>query len=230
MLALDLRGHGMSGPLAAEGGSWTYDDLVSDVGVFVAHARELEPSLPLSIVGNSLFGHNALAWLGTNPETTVDAVAGLGVNLWSRRWTADAGRWRRKMLVKLALERLVPALPLLSPRQLGLGYVHEPGSYWASMLRWLANEAWDADDGTDYAALLETIEQRFLHVVSDADRLLAHPDDAMLFSAPLAHREVWRLGSRCREAAVAGLVPGHVEMASSPRCEPLWRHLAKWLK
>src|SRR5262245_9684351 len=63
-----FRGHGLSGPTGRRA-RHTYDELVSDVGVYLRHARALAPELPVVLVGNSLFGHAALAYLGAHADT-----------------------------------------------------------------------------------------------------------------------------------------------------------------
>ena len=226
VLALDLRGHGGSGPSVARGGSWSYDDLVADVGVYLRHARALAPELPIGLVGNSLFGHLTLAWLGLHPEAPVAAVVGFAVNIWNRRWDASSWRGAVKRALLSTSRPLAQGLGRLPVRRLGLGQVDEPLSYWRTML---ARDRWGSPAGVDYAVNLPRVQAPFLHVLSDGDRLMSHPDDALLFSASLPAREVLRLGKGCREPNLLGLRPGHVEMVASPRFEPLWRHTAGWL-
>jgi predicted alpha/beta hydrolase len=229
VLALDLRGHGASGPTAAEGASWSYDDLLGDVGLYVAHAAEVAPGLPIVLVGNSLFGHLALAWLGLHPDAPVAAVVGFAVNIWNRRWTPDRTRWWKKLAVIAASAPVTMALGRLPVRRLGLGTADEPLAYWRQMFDWVPHDRWTGSQG-DYAALMSRVKRPFLHVVSDGDRLLCHPDDALPFGAALGeHRRFLRLGARCDVPELRGLEPGHVEMVSSPRCEPLWRWTARWI-
>jgi predicted alpha/beta hydrolase len=229
VLVADLRGHGKSGPRAQEGGSWTYDDLVADVEVYLALARELEPGLPVALLGNSLFGHVALCHLGMHPDEPVAALVGFAINIWNERWTASRARWWLKRALVGASAPIVSRQGRLPARRLGLGSDDEPLAYWQSMLRWVPGNRWDADDGSDYAALLARVAPPALVVVSEGDRLLAQPDDALLFTAPL-EREVLRLGSACSAPRLRGMAPGHVEMVASPRMLPLWRHVASWVK
>src|SRR5262249_3183855 len=66
-LALDFRGHGDSGPSAARGGVWSYDDLVrEDIPALCHAARERWPNDRLTLVGHSLGGHAAIAAAGTS--------------------------------------------------------------------------------------------------------------------------------------------------------------------
>ena len=230
VLVPDLRGHGASGPGARAGGRWTYDDMVHDVGVYLELARSLAPSLPIVLVGNSLFGHLALSYLGMHPDAPVTAVVGFAVNIWNRRWTASGARWWTKRALIAASVPVVTRLGYLPARRLGLGSEDESLHYWRSMWRWVPGNRWDGDDGTDYAALMERVRARVLVVVSDGDRLLSHPDDALLFTQALGpRREVVRLGPRCAVETLRGLAPGHVEMVASPRCALLWQYVAHWI-
>jgi len=224
--ALDLRGHGDSGPTVARGGSWSYDDLVQDVGVYLRHAHVSAPQLPVALVGNSLFGHLSLAWLGLHPDAEVAALVGFAVNIWNRRWTATTRRdWVKRALIRTSLP-LVHKLGRVPVRSFGLGQVDEPLSYWRSMT---SQQSWGTPGGVDYSITLERVRQPFLHVLSDGDRLLSHPDDAQLFTSALRRREVLRLGAGCAEPTLRPLRPGHVEMVASPACQPLWRFVADWL-
>jgi predicted alpha/beta hydrolase len=232
VLVPDLRGHGLSGPGVLDGGHWTYDNLVHDVAVYVDHARALEPTLPLSLVGNSLFAHNALAWLGTNPDAPIHALVGFGMNIWNRRWTASAVGWRRKRMVSAVARLMVDGAGYFPARRLGMGTVDEPHGYWRSFDRWMAGDCWDADDGTDYAALMATVQTPLLHVLSDGDRHFSRPEDAILFTRAVPQREVLHL-TRATSSARLGLklsrMPSHVGMVADPRCRPLWQHVARWL-
>ncbi|MCC6525172.1 MAG: alpha/beta hydrolase [Polyangiaceae bacterium] len=233
-LVADLRGHGSSGPRADEGGRFDYDALVADTGCLVACARARAPGLPLFLVGNSLFGHTSLAWLGAHPDAPVAGVVGFGVCIWNGRFTASTARYWAKRALIAASAPVVRRLGRLPARRLGLGTVDEPAGYWQSTVTWLAEERWGAGvagrGGRDYAAGLARVRCPVLSVVSDGDRFLAHPDDAALFAAALPRHELLRLGRHARAPALRGLRPGHVAMVASPRSEPLWRHVAGWIE
>lgn len=230
VLVPDLRGHGRSGPTVADAGSWSYDELVRDVGCYVALARRLEPTAPLFLVGNSLFGHVSLAYLGLHPDEPVDGLVCFAVNIWNRRWTASWCRLWVKRAVVVASLPVVWLFGYLPCRHLHLGTTDEPSEYWRAMIDTALREQWASHDGHDYAAALGNIRCPLLHVLSDGDRLLAHPDDASRYTARFGgRREVIRLGDQCSIPALAGLRPGHVEMVSNPVCEPLWRHAAAWM-
>ena len=104
----------------------------------------------------------------------------------------------------------------------------EPAAYWRALTDAVRCGRWRADDGHDYGAHLGRVRPPLLQVVSDGDRLLAAPDDALAFTAEVPRREVLRLGKGCTVPALRGLAPGHVEMVAHPRCLPLWRHVARW--
>jgi predicted alpha/beta hydrolase len=230
VLVPDQRGHGRSGPTADQGGIWTYDQLVADVGRFIELGQVLEPDLPLFLLGNSLFGHLSLAYLGFTPGAPVSGVVAFSVNIWNRRWTTDPRRLARKIALVSASWPVVRLLGRLPCRRLRLGNVDEPADYWRSMYETTLGNRWGADDGRDYAAGLVNIRCPVLHVLSDGDRLLSHPDDALLYSAGLGpRRHVLRLGPQCDVPSLRGLAPGHVEMVSSPSCEPIWQHAASWM-
>ena len=231
-LVPDLRGHGASGPGVAEGGRWSYEQLVADTKLYVELATSLRPDLPLFVVGNSLFGHTSLAYVGQHPGTRVAGFVAFAVNIWTRRFSADPLRGAAKQVLGKLSGAVVDRLGYLPVTRLKLGTQDEPGAYWACMSRWVPRDRWDSDDGVDYGELLGQVARPFLHIVSDGDRLLCHPDDALLFSQALApYRQIVRLGDRCEQPSLRGITPapGHVEMVSHPRCEPLWRHAASWM-
>src|SRR5439155_4099847 len=71
--ALDVRGHGRSGPHPAEGADWTYDDVVfKDLPAAIWFVRSREAGLPLAVVGHSLTAHGVLALLGQRPELSAE--------------------------------------------------------------------------------------------------------------------------------------------------------------
>jgi predicted alpha/beta hydrolase len=227
VIVADLRGHGASGPVGRHA-RHSYEELVDDVGSYIAHARALRPELPLTLVGNSLFGHASLAHLGLHPEAPVARVVGFAVNIWNKRWTSSRTRWWKKQALVAASAVVTRSLGYLPVERLGLGTTDEPLAYWRSMLRWVPGDRWDGAEG-DYAALLGRVQAPLLAVVSDGDKLLCHPDDGALFVRALGRCELLRLGPGCAVPELRGLTPGHVEMVSHPRCEPLWRHVGRWI-
>jgi predicted alpha/beta hydrolase len=230
VLVPDLRGHGASGPHAADGGDWTYDDMIDDVGRYISLAQQLEPGVPIVLVGNSLFGHLSLAHVGAIDDAPVAALVGFAVNIWNARWNVGRHRWWLKRGL-IALSRpVVERLGYLPTKRIRLGSNDESRDYWRGMMRWVGSDTWTSHSGDCYAERLAKVERPFLHVLSHGDRLLCRPDDALLFSEALgAYREVLLLGDGNSPAALRGLRPGHVEMVSDPACLSLWRHVADWL-
>lgn len=235
VLVPDQRGHGASGPTARQGGRWTYDDLAADTATYVALAQDLAPGLPVVGIGHSLFGHTALAWLGQHPETPLAGLVALGANLWGPAWEPRltpqraAARAAKHAIFAAAavLARTVGYLPV---KAAAFGSADEPLEYWRTLERTLWEGRWVGADGTDYRAHLARVRCPVLQVLSDGDPFFANPDEALGFLAPLGpRREVLRLGRRCPDPRLAGLSPGHVSMATSPRCQPLWEVAADWL-
>lgn len=231
-LVVDLRGHGRSGLGASAGGSWTYEQLVDDTRSYLELAERLAPTQPIFMVGNSLFGHTSLAYVGQNLDAPVRGFVAFAVNIWTRRYSASPARQALKELLGVLSTGTARTLGYLPARAIGFGTQDEPQSYWNCMSRWISGERWDAADGTDYGASLSAIARPFLHVVSDGDRLLCHPDDAELFARDLGpYRTTWRLGDACQNRALTHLrpAPGHVEMVAHRRCEALWSEAASWI-
>lgn len=241
VLVPDLRGHGQSGPGPASGGSWSYEELVADTALYVELARGLEPELPLSLVGHSLFGHTSLAWLGSHPDAPVDSVVALASDMWGYAWAGGPGpetparRLERqgRFVIKNALIALssviVRSVGYLPLRRFRLGTVDEPREYWRIMERCLWFGGWRAHDGVDYLANLPSVSCPVLHVLSDGDRLAANPQDAWGFLAGLPRREVLRVGPHCHRPELRALAPGHVAMIADPACLPIWREIGRWI-
>lgn len=228
VLLPDLRGHGRSGPRAAEGGRWTYDDLVDDTAAYLDLAAMIDQSAPIALLGHSLFAHTSLAWLGQRPHAPVRAHVALAMDLWLRGCEPSARRRLLKRLTFGLTRELAARAAYLPVRRLRVGSDDEPAAYWLSMTRWLDADRWSAASGLDYRAGLPAIECPVLHVVSDGDRLLAHPSAAANFSAPLRRRELWRLGHSA-PPQLGRLAPDHMAMVTDPASRPLWRAVAAWL-
>lgn len=230
VLVPDLRGHGNSGPLPAEGGEWTYDDLVNDVGVYVELAQALEPDRPLALLGHSLFGHCALAWLGQHPDAPVRSVALLAVEVWNKQHEARLTRWWLKRLLYIVSLVIVGMRGYMPARALRLGSADEASAYWYQFNRMQQLNAWCSfDTRTDYAAGLERVVCPVLHVASEADWLYANPRSALQFTAPLPTREVVVCGRDDAPGALHRMRPDHMGMLTSPESQPLWRFVGRWL-
>lgn len=231
VLVPDQRGHGQSGPAAADGGRWTYDDLVNDTPVYLDLARRLEPGLPIVLVGHSLFGHTALAWLGRHAGeigAEVAAVVALAVNMWCPSLEPSAGRRALKRLTSAIGAGIARAAGRFPARRLGVGSADEALGYWRDLHRVCVEDCWGDAHGGDYRAGLARVGCPVLHVVSDRDWLYGTPAQALRLLEPLPQRQVLHLGHSRRGSPLAHLAPDHMGMATSPACEPLWEYVARW--
>ena len=226
VLVPDLRGHGKSQPSVGRGGRWTYDDLVKDTGVYLQLAEQVGPGEPVSLLGHSLFGHTALAWLGCHPRAKLAAFVGLGANVWLRSCERSRWRWWTKLGVAAIATVIASRVGHLPVRRLRVGSADEPAEYWLPMWRWMLENRWMSEDGVDYQEGLSVIACPLLAVVSDRDRLLCHPDAGASFVERVVGAEVWRLGSDSRFSA---LPPSHMGLATDPKQWEVWDAIASWL-
>jgi pimeloyl-ACP methyl ester carboxylesterase len=230
VLVPDLRGHGASGPLAGEGGDWSYDAIVSDVGSYVELARELAPRLPITLIGHSLFGHASLAWLGLHPDAPVRAVVLLACDLWNRRFESRRWRWTLKRMVDLSLYALVRAFGYLPVRKVRAGTADEARTYWEQFHTAIAHDRWKSIDGAvDYYPGLADIGVPVFHVLSEGDWLYANPRSALAFTATVPLREVLVLGRDDAPSDLRDYRPGHMEVVTSPSSAGVWWTVARWL-
>jgi alpha-beta hydrolase superfamily lysophospholipase len=230
VLVPDLRGHGASGPTPRQGGDWSYDDIVHDVGEYIALAQRLHPDLPIVLLGHSLSGQSAIAYLGLHPDAPVAACVALGANVWAARWTHGRRRWLEKRASMLAAAVLVRAVGYMPSKRLGFGSADESASYWAALEDSLHHNRWAARDGTDYQAGLGRIRCPVLHVLTAGDILNAVPDDALAFSAALgARREVLCVGSPSGPPGLRHFAPTHMGLVTDPRSAPIWDWVADWI-
>jgi predicted alpha/beta hydrolase len=239
VLVPDLRGHGRSGPRAHEGGTWTYDDLVRDVGGYVALARALAPHQPLVLAGHSLFGHTALAWLGreaAGAARDVDGLVMIASAIWLRADEPWWPVWLWKRLQVSAMHLLATAAGRVPVRALGLGSDDEALPYWRDFLRWFRRRDWCARDGFSYRAAVADVRCPALVVVSEGDRRFARPGPTLRFSAGLARRPAGRdlihLGvgadGPVGPGPWAALRPTHMGLVTDVGAWPLWAAVDRW--
>lgn len=230
VLVPDLRGHGKSGPLAAEGGNWSYEDLISDTRVYIELAKRLQPNCPLILLGHSLFGHTSLAYLGRNPTAPVDGLVAYAVNIWTSQWTTSRPRRLVKQAFAKLSEGIVRSKGYLPARRFKVGSNDEAPDYWLDFVRFVQSNTWGPPDGSSYFADLHRIDCPLLNVVSEGDRLYAHPDEALRLTDPMrAHRTVLRVGAPSCPVPTRGFDPDHMAIVTDARSRPIWNHTVGWI-
>jgi len=223
VVTADLRGHGQSGPRAAEGGRWSYDDLVeNDVPALVDFARQKFPGLPLVCLGHSLFGHAALAHLTRHPDAPIDKLVLLACNYVHPEWPlgaiVDKGSL---MLLMSGLSRLFGHLPA---RRLGAGSDDEAAPFVDDFVRCLRLGDWRSRDGFSYAAHRVRVKTPILAIAGAGDRLLAPPAQARSLVAACPNSRFHIAGRR------TGLAfdPGHMALVLDQRARPVWEQIANF--
>jgi predicted alpha/beta hydrolase len=231
VLWFDQRGHGQSGPTAAQGQRWDYDDLVSDAGAVAAWLAARLPGLARVAIGHSLFGHVALAYQAHaarapgNPAL-YDGFVLIASNIWLRTLEPRPLRWLRKRLVYAALLQLARPLGYLPVRRLRLGTADEPYAYLAQMGEWVHSKDWTDRSGRSYLAGLPAITAPILSIAGAGDRLMAVPECQQAL--------VERTRGSVRHLVLGRahgdeLDPDHMGLVLDPRLRPRWRALAAWV-
>ncbi len=228
----DLRGHGASGPVPSQGGSWGYDDIVwQDLPALVADARERHPGVPVFLVGHSLAGHCALAAAGSGAYRgePPDAHVMLAVNTWMRG--LDTSRWRDLLRLRdmVAFRLLTTLCGRFPSRSLRMGPADEAELYVADLVRTYFTGRWTSRDGVhDYYANLPRVRGPVLSLVGAADRLMANPEYVELWTQALTGAEV---DLRVLRAGDFGLhvAPGHMELVTDAGSRGVWEEIARWM-
>lgn len=223
----DLRGHGDSTPPASRDVDWSYDDIVfQDTPALIAIAREQAPDVSLVLVGHSLFGHVAAAYLGFNPEAPVDALVGLGANIWLEELEPERLRWWRKRLYTEFVGVIIGIFGYFPTRLLRQGTDDEARTYFEQIRTWVRSGRWTTLDERDYLAAMGEAEMPALNVVGGRDDFLCVPVNA---------RNMWAYWGGAFEQWVVdenwGLdyVPGHIGLAMNPASRPVWHKIAGWI-
>ncbi len=215
----DARGHGQSGPLAADGGRYTYEDFVEgDIPAMVRWAKARHPDLPLSIVGHSLIGHAAMLWLGQNPDAPVAAIVGFAPNLWARELEPSRLVWWQKRATTEAWAAFTRLYGYFPVRRLGMGTDDESAAYVLDFLRYVRSGIYRKHDGADYLAGLRNIRAPVLAFVGSEDDLLCHPAACARFLATIPDHEL-----RIVQGA------DHRALVTDERHRPVWQAAADWL-
>lgn len=227
-IAFDFRGHGESGPGAASGAAWTYEDLVvRDLPAVVDGARSRARGRKVIVVGHSLGGHVAAAAQATG---TID-VDGIGL-LASNVWLEAIEPSRARSLVKRGVMRTVDAIcrrrGYFPARLLGLGSDDESAAYMAAIGRATERGFWGSEDGhIDYWDELRHVAVPLFALASDGDPLNAHPDCVARFALRAKGRVTI---DRIRASDDGSAAPGHMEMVTTERSLSAWGRLEAWMR
>jgi predicted alpha/beta hydrolase len=231
VFAPDLRGRGASGPTVAEGGRWSYDDLVRhDLPACLATVRARVPGLPVVFLGHSLGGHVSVAAAGCGAYVEPpDAHVLLSVNMWAPSLEPSRTRRLKKHLACLWLATVRLLFRRMPARLFRVGPVDEASDYLADLVRFWREDRWGSSDGgTDYLSSLARVKGPVLALVGRADRLLAHPEPARLWTE--------KIGAGQADFRVVGrgdyglsFDPDHMTLATDQRSRPVWLEITSWL-
>ena len=222
----DFRGHGESGPLPRDGGTWTYDDLVRrDVPALVLAARER--GAPVVAVGHSLGGHVAAAAIADG--VPIDHLVLLAANVWMPSHEPSLRRRLRKAAAMATFEATALAVGRFPSRRLRGGPADEASPYVRDLTRFWWRDRWAARDGTAWAERLHGFRGRILGVAGAGDALLAHPEGMRRFCDlfPTGSVDFWIAG---RGSFGLDHDPDHAGLGCDPRSRPLWEEIATWIR
>lgn len=230
VVAVDLRGHGESGPSARDGGRFSYDDYVlRDIPAIVAFVRESFPSRRVVVVGHSLGAHTSLACAGVFPEKSPDAVVSIAGNMWIPAFEPDLMRRAKKTAYLLGFLAVAQAWGYFDARSWRMGtdaialpYVRQ---FWKM---WRTNR-YGSEDGTiDYREALGRIAIPVLSITGEGDELLAHPVSVELFLGAIANRFKTLRVYRAKD--VGGRAPDHMGLVTNARSRGIWTDVADWIE
>lgn len=229
VVSFDFRGHGDSGPLARDGASYGYDDLVArDLPAVHECARSrLRRRVPVVLVGHSLGGHVGLAAQGTG-LAAFDGIVGVGANVWLRDLEPQRSRWLLKRATLAGIVAVSRRLGRFPARMLRLGSDDESRAYFEDFERFARTGAWTSADGrVDYLAGLGAVRVPVLQLVSDGDRLACVPECGERFVARCngGHEVV-----RVPRADDGGPPPDHMGLVTSGRITSAWDRVEAWMR
>jgi predicted alpha/beta hydrolase len=222
----DLRGHGLSGPRAEDGGNWGYDDLVEfDVPALVNAARSRLPGLPVFAVGHSLFGHVALAHATRYPTVPLDGIAMISCNMCNPEWHRRPLSWLKKGVLIQILTGIGVLVGRFPARRFRIGSNDEALGYVQDFARFWRIGDWRARDGFSYHEALSSIRIPIRAWVGAGDHLMSPPDDARGLIAPVPGARLEVIGRN------SGLPfdPGHMAMVLDRRVRPMWEDVASFI-
>ena len=229
VVAFDFRGHGDSGPLAGQGGTFGYDDCVQrDLPAVFAFARATgERKRPVLIVGHSLGGHAALAAQAAE-LVAFDGVVVAGANVWIRAFEPSAPRWLIKRASIFGASTVSRRLGRFPARALRLGSDDEACALLCDFERFARTGLWKSADGAiDYLSSLARVRVPVLQVVSDGDRFECTPECGQRFVARCGGPyEVLRIA----RGDDGGPPPDHMGMVTSGRARSTWARAEAWMR
>jgi predicted alpha/beta hydrolase len=229
VVSFDFRGHGESGPSAAQGGRYAYDDFVNgDLPAVVAFARSrARAKLPVVVVGHSLGGHTSLVAQGTG-AIEVDALVGFGASPWVRAFEPSSARWTAKRVIVAGMLVLARRVGRLPARALGRGSDDESRACIEDIARF-ASAGWASADGrSDYLSAIGRVRVPILQVASAGDKLECAPECAAALldrSGSGAVRDLLRIEGRDD----GGAAPGHMAMVTGAEVKRAWTQVEAWM-
>jgi predicted alpha/beta hydrolase len=230
VVAIDLRGHGESGPNAREGARFTYDDYVlRDVPACIARARKTFPERKIVVVGHSLGAHATVVASGVFPDESADAVVSIAGNMWLPSWEPNRFRKAKKTANLLAFLKIAETWGYFDARALRMGtdpialpYVQQ---FWDM---WSADRYGSVDGAIDYQRALERVAIPVLSVASEGDELLAHPVSVEFFMRAIPER--FRTSRVYGAKDVGGRAPDHMGLVTNPISRVIWNDIADWIE
>jgi predicted alpha/beta hydrolase len=228
-LALDFRGHGESGPHAARGGTWKYDDLVTeDVPALCHAARERWPSDRVTLVGHSLGGHASIAAVATSLAEP-DAIAVLATNVWLPSEEPNPVLAAKKATIVRICEAATRARGFFPARALRFGSDDESAGFMQNWTGWWRRDRWTSDDGrVDYMQAMSMLRVPLLSIGSLGDDSFCTPSAAVRFvkRAPAATTTF----ELVRRADDGGLPPDHMQLVTTRAAASAWQKVADFCK
>jgi predicted alpha/beta hydrolase len=226
-LALDFRGHGDSGPIASKGGTWKYDDLVSeDVPALCHAARERWPNDKVTLVGHSLGGHASIAAVATSLAEP-DAIAVLATNVWMPSEEPNPLLLAKKAASVRVCEVATRARGFFPARALRFGSDDESASFMYDWIGWWRRDRWTSDDGrVDYLGAMSSLRVPLLSIGSLGDRSFCTPSSAVRFvkRAPAATTTF----ELVRHADDGGAPPDHMQLVTTRAAVSAWQRVAEF--
>lgn len=230
VVAMDLRGHGESGPSARDGGRFTYDDYVlRDIPAIVTFVRESFPGRRIVVVGHSLGAHASLASAGVFPEKSPDAIVSIAGNMWIPAFEPDVLRRAKKTLNLLAFLTIAETWGYFDARGLRMGtdavalpYVRQ---FWTM---WRTNRYESTDGAIDYREALGKVTIPVLSIAGEGDALLAHPVAVELFLGAIADR--FKTLRVVGANDVGGRAPDHMGLVTNSNSRVIWMDIADWIE